>query len=368
MPVCWDKARGALANPTQFEVIDLLANNYEYWRKFSYLNQTSSTNYAAKGILYSDTLRHWLISPPYNLGTGNNFNLEFDMALTANASTSQGSLNTDDKFILVISTDEGLTWSSANALRTWAYPEFIPATGQHITIPLGAYSGIVRIGFYIQSTVTNTPSNLFIDNVKISLVTPVTLLDFTGKLLPPSSRGEGRGEAALLQWRTVTEQNNKGFELQRSINGIEFSTISFIPTKARDGSSSDMLSYSFTDYSPLTTHNYYRLKQIDKDGKYTLSNVVFIKGSATEQLVLSALYPNPTTQTLNVVLTSPTPQKAQILITDMAGKLVQQQALQLTAGDNNKVVNVDGLQKGSYILKVVCDNGCEAAVSKFVRE
>lgn len=188
---------------------------------------------------------------------------------------------------------------------------------------------------------------------------PITLGNFTGVK---------DGMVNVLQWTTTTEQDNKGFELQRSIDGSEFSTIAFMPTKAYDGNSNSMLRYNYTDAKPFAGNNYYRLKQIDKDGKATLSNVVLIKGDATGQLVLSALYPNPVKQTLNVVLNAPTAQQLQLLVTDIAGKKVQQQILQVQKGDNTKAVNVVALQKGTYIIKVICSTGCEASVGKFVKE
>ncbi len=189
---------------------------------------------------------------------------------------------------------------------------------------------------------------------------PVTLLDFTGQ------KQDNRN---LLQWRTATEQNNRGFELQRSANGIDFSSIAFEPTKAGSGGNSTaLLSYSYSDTKPFIGNNYYRLKQIDFDGKATLSNVVLIKGSKSNELMLSAIYPNPASKTLHVVINAPASQTAQLLITDLAGRSVQQQTINLQPGDNNLDVNVSTLAKGVYILKVVCADGCEAAVSKFVKE
>ena len=71
---------------------------------------------------------------------------------------------------------------------------------------------------------------------------------------------------------------------------------------------------------------------------------------------------------LNVLLQSPEVQKVEVLITDLAGKTVLQQSLQLQKGDNNKTVNVAALAKGTYVVKVICADGCEAAVSKFVKQ
>ncbi len=362
-PQCWDRAVGTLSNPTVFLARDSI-HNYQFWKKAPYRNQLSSTNFSAAAFINSDTLRHWLISPPYDLGSSGNTSLEFDIALTQSGTASQGYLGTDDQVSVVISTDEGLTWKSSQRLQSWFYTSFIPAAGTHIALPLSTYSGVVRIGFYVQSTIDNGNMKVFIDNVKISQILPVTLSEFTGKK---------EGTSNLLSWRTYTEQNNRGFELQKSVNGIDFSSIAFVPTKAAiGGNSTAEISYGYSDTKPFTGNNYYRLKQMDFDGKATLSNVVLIKGSRGNELMLTSIYPNPTSKTLHVVINAPASQTAQLLIADLAGRSVQQQTTILQSGDNNLDVNVAPLAKGVYILKVVCSpangGGCEAAVSKFVKE
>ncbi|MEJ7678927.1 MAG: hypothetical protein WKG06_13945 [Segetibacter sp.] len=80
----------------------------------------------------------------------------------------------------------------------------------------------------------------------------------------------------MLHWATVTEQNNTGFEVQRSSDAIDFSNIGFIETKSMNGNSNVKLDYNFIDMDHYAISNYYRLKQIDKDGKYTYSHIVVL--------------------------------------------------------------------------------------------
>ena len=361
LPPCWTMAFGALTPNTQLDYnYDSLSNSP--WDSRPWRNVSSSNNYAAHGYFVGaggDSLNAWLISPPYNLGTSGNKSLEFDLALNRDQTTQQGHLDADDKFAIVISTDNGTTWSSIKTLRSWVYPQTIPAAGQHITISLSGYTGLVRIGFYTHSLTYTELTDLFVDNVQITGVMPVKLLDFTGTK---------EGVANLLKWRTATESNNRGFELQRSTNSSAFSTLGFVPTKAASGNSTAELSYQYTDKKPFATGSYYRLKQVDFDGKFSYSNIVFIKGEPITELVLTSLYPNPTNQLLNVMLETPKAQKVQMVIADLAGKTMLQQSLQLVKGVNNKTMNVATLAKGTYIVKVVCADGCERAVRKFVKE
>ena len=360
IPHCWSYATGYLnANSFLSYVPVERGNNNPPWRNREWRNQSGSTNFAEMGLLVG-ARQNWLITPSYDLGTSGNKNLEFDLALTKNGSTQQGTLDADDQFAVVISTDNGLTWSNANVLQQWVAPQTISGTGQHVSISLNSYLGFVRIGFYAASSSSTNLNNVFVDNVQITGVMPVTLLSFTGQ------KQDNRN---LLQWRTATEQNNRGFELQKSANGIDFNSIAFVPTKGgAGGNSTSELRYNYIDAKPFAAGSYYRLKQVDFDGKVTLSNVVFVKGDGVTQLSIASLYPNPTHNQINIVLLSPTVQKIQLMITDIAGKILQQQAFQLQKGENNNVVNVAALAKGSYVVKLVCADGCEAAVSKFVKE
>jgi hypothetical protein len=188
---------------------------------------------------------------------------------------------------------------------------------------------------------------------------PVTLANF---------RGEKFANKNQLSWITLTEQNNKGFELQRSADGRSFSSIAFIPTAAVGGNSTSSLQYSFGDVRPLKANNYYRLKQVDKDLKISYSAIVLLKGSKASSLQLTSVYPNPTSSSVKLIISAPASERINILITDLAGKVVMKQATSIFAGDNNLSLNVETLPSGSYMIKVVCNAGCESATSKFVKQ
>jgi hypothetical protein len=187
---------------------------------------------------------------------------------------------------------------------------------------------------------------------------PVTLINF---------RGEQSGSTNRLLWSTSTEINNKGFELERSSDGRNYSSITFVASKAENGNSISMLNYNFNDVRPLAGNNYYRLKQIDKDGKTTISNVVLLSSKVSE-ITLNSVYPNPTIRELNLVISSPKAEKVTIVVTDLTGKVLLQKATQLIVGDNQELFNVQNLAAGTYFIKAVCANGCETAVQRFVKQ
>lgn len=173
LPNCWSVAKGQLAAPVTFT-----STTSSYWVADGFANVGSTGS--ARLNIYSTGRYEWLISPEIDLGTGNNYALEFDLALTAYSSTGPpAQTGTDDKFTVVISTDAGLTWSSVNTLRQWDNQgspyvyNSISYMGQHIVIPLTGYTGFVKIGFYGESTVSNADNDLFVDNVRIRI--PVDL-------------------------------------------------------------------------------------------------------------------------------------------------------------------------------------------------
>ena len=187
---------------------------------------------------------------------------------------------------------------------------------------------------------------------------PVSLLTF---------KGQRKGAINSLEWVTSTEINNSGFALERSADGNNFSRLVFVPSKANGGSSNTNLNYNFDDIKPLIGNGYYRLKQIDKDGKFVYSQVVLIKGSRSNAITLSSVYPNPTFKDLNLVINSPVSEKLNLVVTDLTGRIMLNKAVQTVSGDNIFNLQVDRLASGTYFIKAICANGCETTVQKFVK-
>ncbi len=92
---------------------------------------------------------------------------------------------------------------------------------------------------------------------------PIILASFTG---------QKQETTVLLKWQTATEQNNKEFEIERRTDGSKFEKIGIITSKNNIAGSS----YTYVDAYPLSGNNYYRLKSVDIDGKYSYSNSVEI--------------------------------------------------------------------------------------------
>jgi hypothetical protein len=187
-------------------------------------------------------------------------------------------------------------------------------------------------------------------------VLPVTLTSFTGKK---------EGNNNILSWTTANELNNKGFEILRSADGKNFSSIGFEASK--NNTTTTATNYSFVDERALAGTNYYQLKQIDKDGKTSLSNIVVLK-AATLKLEISTVYPNPATDKLNAIISSDKEEKLTVSITDLAGKVVSSQQITTTNGSTSVVFGLQNITKGTYLLRVTGSKNNQSLIQKFVKQ
>ncbi len=110
-------------------------------------------------------------------------------------------------------------------------------------------------------------------------VLPIELVSFTGYT---------EGGSNHLKWTTQSEVNNKGFDIERSLNGRNFTLIGFVNA---DNNTKSRHEYQFIDANPLSSINYYRLKQLDFDGKISYSSVIALNNAGNESTLIA--YPNP---------------------------------------------------------------------------
>jgi len=164
---------------------------------------------------------------------------------------------------------------------------------------------------------------------------PVELTSFTGKA---TERGN------VLDWNTASEENNEGFDIQKSIDGKNFEKIGFV---SGNGNSVVENNYSFTDNNASNAITYYRLKQLDVGGDFEYSKIVTIANENLNSKPLT-LYPNPVKNNLTIGNG-----QGSATIRNAAG----QRVLQLEINNNRQNVNVSSLPRGTYILTIRKKNG-----------
>lgn len=187
---------------------------------------------------------------------------------------------------------------------------------------------------------------------------PVTIVNFSG------SRTGNRNN---LAWTTGMEQNNRGFEVQRSADGQNYTTIAFVNTLAPGGSTGN-LTYSFTDADFTGTVQYYRLRQVDINNQSRYSTIVKIKGEKASVLTIDGIGPNPVRHSLTASISSPSKNPVHLQVLDMTGRVVSQQKVNLLEGTNAIPVNVSLLGSGVYLLKVICQDNPQIPAIKFIKQ
>jgi hypothetical protein len=179
---------------------------------------------------------------------------------------------------------------------------------------------------------------------------PVQLVRFTA---------EARGTAALLHWTTAQELNNNRFEVERSTDGRTFTLVG---TRAGAGTSSVAQAYTFTDAQAgqVGKQVYYRLRQVDSDGKASFSSVEVVRFGATLGLVL---WPNPSTEYLSLDLSSFPEEAYTVQVTDALGRMILTTRVVPAPATT---ISVAELPTGSYLLHVL--GARTRTTSRFVKQ
>lgn len=143
-------------------------------------------------------------------------------------------------------------------------------------------------------------SDFMIDNIKILTYNTITYLNGNVTVLPitlSDFTANTQNNSVLIKWTTKQEINNLNFALERSNDGKTFKLITQL--KGAINSSSEK-KYAYYDVSAAQGINYYRLKQIDSDGKYSYSTIISVTIKHNIEQVNLVTYPNPIKQTIKI--------------------------------------------------------------------
>jgi hypothetical protein len=120
---------------------------------------------------------------------------------------------------------------------------------------------------------------------------PITVVDGQIPVELTNFNVDLNGNYATLNWTTITELNNSGFEIFKSFDFDSWQSIGFV---AGHSTTTEIHFYNFTDYHYNGKQSYYKLKQIDNDGSYIFSEVLALKQETNpSEFVLYQNYPNP---------------------------------------------------------------------------
>jgi len=288
-----------------------------------YVNGTLANTYAVTGLTPNTSL-------PTRIGAGNSegiandfFGGEIDELSLWSEVLSQSKIDSNMNSSLAV--------SEPFLIGYYNFNEGIP-NGDNTTPPINT---LIDTKNHKNGTLFNFALNGNTSNWVSLSALPVNLVNFTG------TKKDG---ANLLAWSTASEQNSSRFEVQRSENGSDFSTVG---TVAAAGNSDKVINYQYED-RPLSNASiyYYRLKMVDKDGSTKYSNVVIIKNSTS---ALSTVYPNPARDRITININDNSLLNSKAVITDLNGKVLQTITLTQTATP----VNISQYMRGMYVVKFV---------------
>lgn len=225
----------------------------------------------------------------------------------------------------------------------------------------GFYYGFARVRVNTGKSITfygaawnKTLNTCVSPNVATTAILPVEFISFGATPQEDQIR---------LDWETGLEKNNSGFEVERSLDGKIFESLSFIRGA---GTTQEKQNYSYIDERAKSNETYYyRLKQIDFDGTVSYSNTV----SANLEKIdahISDFFPNPTnTGISSLKYVAKNDANLGIEIYDVAGQLLRTEQVSLTSGINHLRLNVADLPKGHLFVKFL-EDGREAIYKKLI--
>jgi hypothetical protein len=215
------------------------------------------------------------------------------------------------------------------------------------TTPVNKWSSVTyNRGLFVAVSVF-TPTSPELDNrimtsgTLLTTALPLNWLNIAGKI--------NTQKKAVLQWK-VEEQNVKGYEIEKSSDAIHFSIIGHISSRG-DG----VQDYSFTETATLPGKMYYRIKQTDKDGRFSYSDIIKLIAYNRQS---PTLYPNPAKETITVTVGNHL-LNTEAQLANMRGRLMRRFRITNTAF----TINITALSRGIYSVK-----WADGEVSRIVKE
>jgi hypothetical protein len=308
----------------------------------------------------------------YYVFIGNASNTQIGMVYLTISGNNTWSLvvrNSSSIDSIVAQNVSGFTRVVQTGVSGTAYVDFqVPLTTLYNT--LGINSTTV-IKFYAgSSSGTGNIGNINLDfmtsgnSIDFSSLSSVTIVAMNYGLLPvelTSFTAHLKSGSTQLRWKTATEVNNYGFEVQRSFRKDEWEVIAFVNGH---GTTNSPRTYSFEDRLPANTASEirYRLRQIDRDGTEDFSPVVMVRGQSSAAFGIADAFPNPFNPSTTLSLHLEEHSTVTLKVHDVTGRemLTVLDNAQLAAGSHSVLVQASALPSGRYM--VIMSSGSQRSV------
>lgn len=165
----------------------------------------------------------------------------------------------------------------------------------------------------------------------------------------------------MLNWQTTVEVDNKEFWIERSTNGVTFITIG---TVEGQGTTTEKKAYSFLDISADGGLTHYRLKQVNYDGTFKLSNVIKINKNGANNLTITSMTPLEAGGVVEITLDVKKPSTVTYNVDKLDAHLVYTATQTLQSGKNIISIDVSEFEEGTYQITIEADKETESIVFK----
>ena len=340
MPNCWTEADAGTPDdgPATF--------GSSNWTDANYLNNPANGP-AVKILLFGNTVSDWMISPEIELSTA--AELTYDVGITTlNGTTGPAALGADDEIRVLITTDDGATWTTLKTYNNDAYPT---AEGTTETIDLSALSGTVKFAFWATNgAISDTPEtyDVFFDNFAVTALIlpcqPVSEVQIDG-ITENSAQVSWVENGDAVMWEVVYDVS--GFD--PSAGGI-FAEVSTSPET------------TLADLLPATSYDVYVRALCGNDSSEWVGPAVFTtatSGIGEVRINGLSVYPNPVRSRLTVSATTPIDH---VRIYNITGQMVYQDA----PTQSEFQIAASGLSQGVYLMQISSGNTVQTV--RFVKE
>ncbi len=227
--------------------------------------------------------------------------------------------------------------------------------GQYDTYPTPntSYDGAWGCWPYLPSgnvIVSDMSTGLYMVDFLLDPV-PVELTSFTAS---------ASNNSVVLNWSTATEQNNRGFEVQKSFDDQNWRTLAFI---TGNGTTAEISRYSYKDENPVQGKNFYRLVQYDFDGTEKEYNSISVDFNSAPEFTIEQNYPNPFNPSTAIKFTIPSESHVNLEVFNSLGEKVTTLVNEVKPSGSYTVdFNAAELTSGIYIARIASDGH-----SKFIK-
>jgi F5/8 type C domain/Secretion system C-terminal sorting domain/Fibronectin type III domain len=301
-----------------------LAGDFEYVSRIA--SQDNTAPFDKAGIMMRDSLSNTSRFAFMGLTSANGMMFIYRNAVGSNAVTVNGPAVKAPYYVKL--TKKGTVYtgfvSSTGLDNTWS---------QVGSADLGFGSSAINVGYAVTSTLNASLSTATFDNAE-SDVLPINLLSFAATLVD--------NKYVAISWVTSMEHNNDYFEVQKSSDGVHFDDLVRV---ASAGNSDVSQSYSTADNNPLNGINFYRLKQVDLDGRVSYFPAVVVRFGQTAGPIV---YPNPVVSLVNVVAGNEAIES--VTLFTVTGRTLL--TVNNDAASTMLSIQTGNLASGIYILKV----------------